>query len=152
MSKLTAVQEFMSEVGGRPAPVRNRTRIEPIDQNTMTLAEHYRRRLVQRRWHQRGTADALLRKAFTATRPRARAPRAAALLREQQVALVASVARSEGVDAYTVQQHLRVMIIRCGYQGLYLRSNRRVAKRHARAILTRLTRLYSSIESPILKL
>src|SRR6185437_10125458 len=42
LGKLSAVDELVADVRGTRAPVRNRIRIEPIDRNTRTLAEHYR--------------------------------------------------------------------------------------------------------------
>jgi len=53
------------------APVRNRTRIEPLELNTRTLAQHYRRKLARNRLIRRGLADELLRRAF---QPRALTP------------------------------------------------------------------------------
>ena len=151
-NKLTAVQDFMAEIRGTRPPVRNRQRIEPIEHNSRTLADHYRARLAQRRLHRRGTADELLRKAFTVTRPRATAPRASTFLRELRQILVASIAREQGADAYSVQQHLKIMIARCTHLQLFLRGSRREALRNARWILGRLTRLYATIESPTLRL
>src|SRR4029077_15973967 len=47
--KLNAVDELVAGVRATRAPVRNRARIEPIDLNTRTLAEHYRRKLAHNR-------------------------------------------------------------------------------------------------------
>ena len=152
LSKLTAVQEFMSEIAGERAPVRNRLRIVPLEKNTRTLADHYRQRLAQRRLHRRGTTDELLRKVFTTTKPRAAAPRAATFLREVRQILVTSVTREQPGDSYSVQQHLRLMIARGTHLQLYLRGSRREALRNARWILGKLTRLYATIESPTLRL
>ena len=152
LQKLTAVQEFMDEIGERRPVVRSRARVEPIELNTRTLADHYRRRLAQRRQHRRGTADELLRKVFTPTRMRAGSAHAAAFLRDIRQPLVAAVARESGADPYSVRQHLRVIIDRSKHLDLYLRGNRRDAARNARWLLGRLTRLYTSIESPTLTL
>lgn len=152
LNKLTAVQNFMDGIAGQRPPVRNRQRIEPLEQNKRTLADHYRQRIAQRRQHRRGTADELLAKAFTPRRPRATAPRASTFLREVRQILIASVVRELGAERYSVQQHLRVIIARCMHHGLYLRGSRRDALRHARWILSRLTTLYASIESPTLTL
>src|SRR5450631_4047697 len=63
LHKLKAVDELVASVRARPAPVRNRTRIEPLDQDTRTLAQHYRRKLAHNRQIRRGLADELLRRA-----------------------------------------------------------------------------------------
>src|SRR5262249_38760020 len=63
--KLNAVDELVVSVRDARPPVRNRTRIEPIDLNTRTLAEHYRRKLAHNRLTRRGVSDQLLKKVFT---------------------------------------------------------------------------------------
>lgn len=152
LDKLTVVQEFMSEIAGQQPPVRNRERIEPLEENTRTLSQHYQARVAQRREQRSVTTDALLTKAFTTERPRKNAPRASAFLREVRLVLLSSVERDLAADRYSVQQHLRLMIARCMHHQFYLRGSRRDALRNARWILGHLTRLYASIESPTLAL
>lgn len=148
LQKLQTVEDFMAEVRLRKPAVRARTRIEPLDQNTRTLAEHYRRRRAQRLQYRRSTADDLLRKIFTDRPKRAAAMRAAALLREHRAPLVASIVRDLGVDRYSVFQMLRMAIERSDKLGLFLRGSQRDALRNARWMLSRLTTLYLSTESP----
>ena len=45
LHKLQAVDELVTSVRGLRAPVRNRLRIEPLEHNRRTLAQHYRRKL-----------------------------------------------------------------------------------------------------------
>src|SRR6185312_14721043 len=92
-NKLSAVEELISTVRSQQAPVRNKTRIEPIDLNTHTLAEHYRRRLARNHQIRRGLTDELLNRIFSAERPRRGAMRACTLLRSQKNPLVNSLAR-----------------------------------------------------------
>lgn len=150
--KLSLVDELMKSVSGKRPPVRNRLRIEPIETNTRTLAEHYRRKLARYRHYRRGLADELLNKVFSTTRARRNAPRACAVLRAASSDLVASVARDLGMERYSVHQILRMLIERSEILKLYVRGSRRDAVRHSRWMLTQLTRLYSQGETPHLSL
>src|SRR5690348_2429451 len=102
--KLNLVEDLMTSVRGLTPPVRNRVRIEPIEANTCTLADHYRRKLARHRHYRRGLADELLRKIFSTERQRARAPRACTFLRAIKPRALARIAREAGVEMYTVQQ------------------------------------------------
>jgi hypothetical protein len=150
--KLQAVEELVASVRDRRAPVRNRTRIEPLEHNTRTLAQHYRRKLARNRLIRRGLADELLQRAFTPERRRRAAMRAAALLRVDSRRLTTAVARALDVEPYSVQQILRMLVERSDELQLYVRGNRRDALRYSRWMLERLTGLYSQGETPHLPL
>ena len=152
LHKLQAVDELMASVRGRRAPVRNRTLIEPLHANTRTLAQHYRSKLARNRMIRRGLADELLQRAFAPGRPRRAARRAATLLRAEGRGLTATVARTLGVERYSVAQILQILIERCEHMRLYVRGNRRDARRYSRWMLERLTGLYSQGETPHLPL
>ena len=62
-------------------PVRNREVVEPLRENTRTLADHYRRKLRRYSMYRRTVTDHLLERVFTAERSRARARRASTFLR-----------------------------------------------------------------------
>ncbi len=150
--KLNAVDELVSNVRGSRAPVRNRVRIEPIDLNTRTLAEHYRSKLAHNRSSRRGVSEQFLRKVFSTERLRPRAMRAATLLRAHRSSLTASVARQLATERYTVQQILRMLIERCEALKLYVRGSKRDGLRHSRWMLERITRFYAQGETPQLPL
>jgi hypothetical protein len=150
--KLNLVDELMTSVRGQRAPVRSRARIEPIDANTSTLADHYRRRLAHHRHYRRGLADELLRKVFSVDRPSSRAARAGTFLRALKPSSLARIARDAGVELYTVQQIHRMVIERSETLKLFLRGNRRHVLRHVQWMLLRLTRLYGQGETPHLAL
>jgi len=132
--------------------VRNRLRIEALEHNTRTLAQHYRRKLARNRLIRRGLADELLQRAFTLRRPRRGARRATTLLRAHARALTASVARSLGSERYSVEQVLHMLIERSAELRLYVRGNRRDVLRYSRWMLERLTAVYSQGETPHLPL
>jgi hypothetical protein len=150
--KLSAVEELIAAVRSQRAPVRNKTQIEPIDLNTRTLAEHYRRRLARNHQIRRGLTDELLKRIFSLQKPRRAAMRACTLLRAQKNPLVNSVARELGMERYSVQQILRMLTERSESLQLFVQGNRRDAIRHSRWMLERLARLYSQSETPQLAL
>jgi hypothetical protein len=152
LHKLSVVDELMTSVRGLRAPVRNRTRIEPIDLNTRTLAQHYRRKLARNRHYRRGLADELLQRVFSSQRTRRGATRAAALLRAQRAALTTSVARELAMERYSVDQILGMLIERSENLKLYVRGSRRDAIPHSRWMLERLVGLYAQGETPHLPL
>jgi Putative zinc-binding metallo-peptidase len=150
--KLRLVDELMASVRGRTPAVRNRIRIEPVDSNTRTLAQHYRLKLARHQHYRRGIADELLRKIFSADRTHARAMRASTLLRMLKPRVLATIARDCDVERYTVEQIHRMVIERGERLNLHVRGNRRNAMRNARWMLARLTRLYGQGETPHLPL
>jgi hypothetical protein len=150
--KLSAVEELIAEVRGRRPPVRNRIRIEPLESNTRTLAQHYRRKLARQRHYRRGLADEFLHRLFAPRPMRPGATRAATLLRAHRKSLTTSVSRKLGLERYSVQQIARMLIERTETLNLYVRGNRRDAVRNARWLLERLASLYSQGETPHLHL
>jgi Putative zinc-binding metallo-peptidase len=150
--KLQAVDELVASVRSQRAPVRDRVRIEPLDHNRRTLAQHYRRKLARNRLIRRGLADELLQRAFTRQPPRRGALRATTLLRAHARALAAGVARALGSERYSVEQVLHMLIERSADLRLYVRGNRRDALRYSRWMLERLTAVYSQGETPHLPL
>jgi hypothetical protein len=148
LHKLRAVEELVASVRNRRAPVRNRLRIEPLERNTRTLAQHYRRKLARTRLIRRGLADELLQRAFTAQPERRGSVRAATFLRTHARNLTTSVARSLGGERYSVEQVLHMLTERSAGLRLYVRGNRRDALRYCRWMLERLTAVYSQGETP----
>jgi hypothetical protein len=152
LHKLQAVDALIASVRRQRAPVRNRLRIEPLEHNTRTLAQHYRRKLARNRLIRRGLADELLQRAFTSQPARRGAVRAATLLRTHARTLTGSVARALAGERYSVDQVLRMLIERSAALRLYVRGNRRDALRYSRWMLERLTAVYSQGETPHLPL
>jgi len=151
-NKLNMVEELMTSVRGQRPPVRNRLRIEPIEHNTRTLAQYYRRKLAHNRKIRLGLADELVRRLFTAEPARKKAVRAATFLRSQEKPLIKAVAHELAMEPYSVQQILRMLIERCESLKLFVRGNRREAVHHARWMLERLASIYSQGETPLLPL
>ena len=149
--KLEFVDELLENVRGTRPPVRNREVVEPLRENTHTLADHYRRKLRRYSMYRRTVTDHLLERVFTAERLR-RAPRASTFLRAHSLHLVNATMRELHAERYSVEQILRIVVERADKLGLWVRGSRRDALRHARWMLVYLTRLYAQGESPRLSL
>jgi hypothetical protein len=152
LHKLKAVDELIGSVRAQRAPVRNHIRIEPLEQDTRTLAQHYRKKLAHNRHIRRGLADELLKRAFSTSASPRQKLKAATFLRAHTRLLTAAVARALQIDPYSVEQVLRMLIERSERLNLHVRGNQRDAKRYARWMLERLTGLYSQGETPHLSL
>jgi hypothetical protein len=152
LEKLSAVDELLEEVRGRRAPVRNRVRVEPLESNTRTLAQYYRRKLAGNRHYRRGLADELLKRLFSTERPRRGAIRASTLLRTHRHSLIGSVSRQLDLERYSIQQIYRMLIARSDSLKLFVRGGRRDSVRNSRWMLERLATLYSQGETPHLSL
>ena len=123
LEKLRAVDDLMASIRGRRPKVTRRERVESLGSQTITLAEHYRRR--RRRVEREAAApfEQSLRRAFPPGRPwNSRAPAALLLARERKD-LVARSARELGVDPYGPDQVLGLMIQRARELGLGLERN-----------------------------
>jgi hypothetical protein len=150
--KLEFVDELLAQTRGARAPVRNREVVEPLRDNTRTLAEHYRRKLRRYNIYRRTVTDHFLERMFSAERHDERARRVSTFLRAHGLSLVNSTVRELGAERYNVEQILRIVIERAEKLRLWVRGSRRDALRHTRWMLARLTRLYAQGESPRLSL
>jgi hypothetical protein len=141
LRKLRFVQQVAGEFGAHRPPVRCRDRIEPLDLNQRTLAQHYRSKLAREPTRRGMLADRLLHGVFT-TEPGARGLTAATLLRSNKAQLLTSMIRTTGVDRYAAYQVLRTAIDRGARLQLYVRGSQRASLRATRTMLRRLVRLY----------
>jgi Putative zinc-binding metallo-peptidase len=141
LRKLRFVAQFAGELGENPPPVRSRDRIEPLDFNQRTLAQHYRSKLARARTHRGLLADKLLNRTFVGE-PDYRALTAATLIRAHKSELLASLMRSTDVDRYAAHQVLRTAIARSERLKLFVRGSQRECLRKTRNMLRRLARLF----------
>jgi Putative zinc-binding metallo-peptidase len=150
--KLALVDELLDGVRDKRALVRNREVVEPLRDNTRTLADHYRRKLKRHNVYRRTMTDHLLERIFTDERARERGVRASTLLRAHRSGLVSAAMRELGAERYCVEQILRMVIGRAEKLHLWVRGTQRDALRHSRWMVVYLTRLYAQGESPTLAL
>jgi hypothetical protein len=141
--KLEYVALLAAEIGRRAPPVSGRERVEALEDSTLTLREHYRRKRAAQRRRQRLLADTWLRKVFaTPGGAQPAAAPAAALLRAHKPGLRAAVQKRAGADRYAAQQIVRMAIERCQQLGLRQRGARRTTVPKLRAALVRMARGY----------
>ena len=152
LHKLKLVESLVDTVRGVAPPVRGRARIEPIEENRRTLAEHYRRKLARYGRYRRGLADELLQKIFVSEPARAGSVRAVTLLRGFRERTVKLVARDLDLEEYTVRQILRLLIARSEALSLHVAGSRRAAVQRSRWMLAYLSQVYSQGETPQLSL
>ena len=151
--KLEYVAQVATQVGADPPPVVARDRIEALEDNRLTLREHYQRKRRSERRRHRALADRLLRKVFANKQTaRAGAPPAATLLRGLKVSVRTTLERRAGTDRYGAQQLVRMAIERCERLQLYQRGSRREVIPKLRATLVRMARGYISSEELRLRL
>jgi len=124
-AKLEYIDRLAAEIGAVKPRVIDRTRIEDIAVENLTLRQHYERKLARYRMPRRSGADELLLKVFTAAPRRKAAQRAASVLREMRNALCNQFVRRGAFSEYLVHQVLRLMIERCESLELYVRGSRR---------------------------
>jgi hypothetical protein len=131
LRKLEYVDELMKEIAEKPAPVRSRRQVEPLNEVRTTLREHYRQKRLYYADEWPDFYDTDLRKLFSDDKRYADQPTAAAFLRSVRPQVRDAVARWTGTHTYTVDQVLRDMIDRCKELKLRLAVPERRAKTEA---------------------
>jgi hypothetical protein len=147
-AKLEFIDELAGEIGPAKPTVTDRSRIEDIAEQTLTLREHYERKLERYRMPRRSGADELLLKVFTTAPRRRTAMKAASLLRDLRNPLRQQIVRTGAFSEYLVHQVLRLMIERCESLDLYVRSPRRGLKAHLLWVVARLAESYEERQLP----
>jgi hypothetical protein len=146
--KLQFIDSLAKEFGDQKPPVRDRSAVEDVTQETCTLREHYERKLSRYRLPRRSSADELLLKVFTAAPRNRGAPKAASVLREMRTSLRRQILRSGAFSEYLVHQVLRLMIERCEGLNLYVRGSRRDLRAQLRWVVARLAESYEERQLP----
>jgi hypothetical protein len=135
LRKLEYVDSLMAQIAKRKPALRSRREIDPIRDSTITLGEHYRRKvgryLVDDTRH-----DGALRRLFTADTDRRVS--AAACLRSIGPRIARNLVRDAGLHPYVVEHVMQVLVHRCGSMHLRLRHDRRRTQRQFQALVRRL--------------
>ena len=127
LKKLEFVDTLMAEVARR-RPVRSaRRELEPVARSRRTLAQHYRYK-GKRYVMEDGRYDRALRRMFR-TVPSRRHALAAAFLRQTRPQIERLLVRRARLHPYVVRHALDILMQRCSEMHLYLRRDRRRAKR-----------------------
>ncbi len=113
LEKLEYVDELMAEIAGqRPLPSR-RERVDPLNEFTITLAEHYRKKQALYAVDTPKTYDRDLLRLFSADPRHSRSQAASAFIRHHRAHVRQIVARWTGEYQLTLDSLLDDMIVRC---------------------------------------
>jgi hypothetical protein len=113
LKKLEYVDELMAEIAGQPPLLNKRERVDPINELTQTLGEHYRKKQALYAFDTPKTYDRDLLRLFSAD-PRHRRSQAASLfIRRHRKRIRELVSKWTGEYQLTLDAILDDMIIRC---------------------------------------
>lgn len=140
LRKLECMDALMADIRGRAPPVRSQHRIDPVATDGLTLREYYRRGVARRAHRDYALVDGCFGRDFGPRPPRARARRAAPLLRSIRAGLVADVVERLDLDPYAAKQLVGVVIDRCQERRLWVRGTPRAGRAAAVRMLRRLAR------------
>ena len=138
LKKLQYVDELMHALRDEEPAVMNRDFIEPLSENTMTLAEHYRRK---RAWYAMDTPDVYdlrLRRIFGVQAPGKRRLRASTFLRQVRPQIERLLIRRSRLHPYLIHHVIRAVIQRARELGLVVEGSQREAKRAVLGMLERI--------------
>jgi hypothetical protein len=138
IEKLEFVEEIMAELRGRRPKVRTRDEIEPLNADTQTLGQHYRRKMARYRRLRRSLADHMIRRVFAAPGDARRPLPAATFMRRIKHDLRRAVRSRTGASDYEIHQALRLIIERCAAGHLTVNVGARAARRNAVWLTARL--------------
>lgn len=138
LKKLEYIDALMREIDGAPAVVANRELIEPLSDDTRTLAEHYRQKRARYDLDQPGAFDLRLKRIFGKRSRRRRHLRASTFVRRVRPQLERLLIRRSRLHPYLVHHVLRVVIQRCRELDLVLETSQRDAKRAVLGVLERI--------------
>jgi len=113
MEKINFVEELMTEIAGKKAPITTRTKVDPVHRLKQTLRSHYEDRHERYDINYPTSFDQDLKKLFTQTAKTRRTKTAAAFLERNRQKLCGEVAQWTGEYQYNINQVIRVMIDRC---------------------------------------
>lgn len=113
LEKLLYVDELMSEIAGEKPILTNRVEVDPASRLTMTLGEHYERKLEHYAVATPATFDRELLRIFSDDPEDRGAPSAAAFVKRNRDMIERSVSKWTGEYALTLDAVLDDMIDRC---------------------------------------
>jgi hypothetical protein len=134
LAKLEYVDELMTEISGVKPQLTSRIEVDPVNRLTMTLGEHYQRKLDHYAVHQPAKFDGDLQRIFAAKARDRSAPPASTFIRRNRAEIRRAVSRRTGAYQITLDAAIDDMIDRC--RALKLR-----AVGSERSLRTRITAL-----------
>jgi Putative zinc-binding metallo-peptidase len=138
LQKLQYVDELMHALRDEEPAVVNRDLIEPLSENTMTLAEHYRRKRARYAMDTPDAYDLRLKRIFGVQRESKRQLRASTFLRTVRPQIERLLVRRSRLHPYLIHHVFRAVIQRSRDLDLVLDTSQREAKRTAFGMLERI--------------
>lgn len=138
LRKLEYVDEIMHDIRGERPIVINRELIEPLSDNTRTLAEHYERKRARYEFDTPDAYDLRLKRVFGNARKGRRRVRASTFIRQSRPQIERLLMRRSRLTPYLVHHVLRTVTQRCRELDLVLDTSKRVAKRAVLGVVERI--------------
>ncbi|MCA9319375.1 MAG: putative zinc-binding metallopeptidase, partial [Planctomycetes bacterium] len=123
LKKIEYMDELMAELATKKPVVTSRRKIDAISTMTKTLRTHYEEKRSRYSLEYPSFYDRDLRRLFSADPEHKRHPAAAAFLQKMRQDIRQRVAHWTGTHAYTIDQVLKEMSLRCRELGLRMTEN-----------------------------
>jgi len=136
LEKITYVDELMSDIAGKKAPVQSRVKVDPVHKLKQTLRTHYEERHARYDINYPTSFDQDLKKLFTQPAKTRRNKTAAAFMERNRKKFCREVAQWTGEYQYNINQVIRVMIDRCRAMDLRVPAENRQLQRDTLLMLT----------------
>jgi hypothetical protein len=136
LEKIAYVDDLMSSIAGKKAPVKSRAKVDPVNKLKHTLREHYEERHARYDINYPTSFDQDLRKLFTQPAKTRRNKTAAAFMERNRQKFCRDVAQWTGEYQYNINQVIRVMIDRCRAMDLRVPAENRELERDTLLMLT----------------
>jgi hypothetical protein len=137
LKKLEYVDALMQEIKNAPPPVTSQHVVAPLEDNHLTLGEHYRRKMARYAIGGAEAYDGRLKRVF-ATRDDKRRMRASTFLRQVRPQLTRLLTRRSRLHPYLVHQVYRALLQRSAELGLVMKRSKRETKRAVLGLLERI--------------
>ncbi len=138
LKKLEYIDSLMRQIEDVPAAVANRELIEPLNEDTRTLGEHYQQKRARYELDRAEAYDLRLKRIFGRHSRRRRHLRAATFVRKVRPQLERLLIRRSRLHPYLVHHVLRTVIQRCRELDLILDTSQREAKRAVLGVVERI--------------
>jgi hypothetical protein len=129
LRKLVYVDTLMASLRGERPVVVNRDLIEPLAENTRTLAQHYERKRARYEFDAPDAYDLRLKRIFGSHRRGRRRIRASTFVRQCRPQIARFLLRRSRLHPYLVHHVIRTVIQRCQTMNLVVDTSKREAKR-----------------------
>jgi hypothetical protein len=129
LRKLDYVDELMAGIRGERPVVMNRELIEPLSDNTRTLAQHYERKRARYEFETPDAYDLRLKRIFGKHRRGRRLIGASTFVRQCRPQIERFLLRRSRLHPYLVHHVIRTVIQRCRKLNLVVDTSKREAKR-----------------------